>query len=118
MTTLSLTSLLKFPLVTGASYHDKATSGLLAIQGCDFRYLGTLHNASQHRTSRSLHEGADPHGGILTPVDMCRYIHILYPFCSFFLSCASRHAVTYSVLKKRNINEDASLYYMSFGYLI
>jgi hypothetical protein len=31
--------------------------------------------------------------GILTPVDMCRYIHVLYPFCSFFLSCASRHAV-------------------------
>ncbi len=76
MTTPSLTTLLKFPLVTGASHHDKATSGLLAVQGCGLRYLGTPHHASQRRTSRSLHEGADPHGGILTPVDMCRYIHI------------------------------------------
>jgi len=66
MTTPSLTILLKFPLASGASHHDKATSGSLVVQGCGFRYWGTPHHASQHRTSRSLHEGADPHGGILT----------------------------------------------------
>jgi len=34
--------------------------------GCGCRYKGTPHRISQYRTSRSLHPGADPDGGILT----------------------------------------------------
>ena len=36
------------PLVTGASYHDKATSGSLVVQGCGFRYLGAQCFAASH----------------------------------------------------------------------
>lgn len=45
--------LLKLPFESGMSHHTEATSGLLAVRGCGFRYLGTPHDASQHRTSRS-----------------------------------------------------------------
>jgi hypothetical protein len=94
MTTPSLTILLKFPLITGASHHDKATSGSLVVQGCDFRYLGTPHNASQHRTSLSFRTGADLYGGILTPADIVPlhsfFFDILFAILSFL--CFKAHS--------------------------
>ncbi|KPQ45227.1 MAG: hypothetical protein MPEBLZ_00187 [Candidatus Methanoperedens nitroreducens] len=75
--------LIKLLFVDGTSHPVKATSGSLVVSGCGCRY----GNSAQCFTALhfpSLHAGAVPHGGIFTPVDMCRYIHVLYPFCSFF----------------------------------
>jgi hypothetical protein len=103
----------KLPHVTGTSHRIKATSGLLAVQGCGLRYLGTPHHASQHRTSRSLRTGADLYGGILTPVDIVPlHSFFLISFLLFFLSCASRHAITNLGLKAQRHQEDAHIYYI------
>ncbi len=126
MITPSFTILLKFPLVTGASHHDKATSGSLVVQGCDFRYLGTPHNASQHRTSRSLRTGADLYGGILTlgghNANIVIFQRLLQvSWLLFFLSCASRHADDlYPAIELQGINDGCmrgSIVYSLFWFL-
>jgi hypothetical protein len=78
MITLTFINLLKLPFESGMSHHVKATSGSLAVSGCGFRYGNSAPCfAASHFPS--LHVGADPQGGIFTPVDKYR--------CIFFLSC-------------------------------
>src|SRR5674536_303039 len=90
MITLTIINLLKLPFESGMSHHVKATYGSLAVSGCGFRYGNSAPCfAASHFTYH--HVGADPQGGIFTPVDMYRCIFFC-PVFSFFLSCVSRHA--------------------------
>ena len=77
MITLTIINLLKLPFETGMSHHAKATYGSLAVSGCGFRYGNSAPCfAASHFPS--LHVGADPQGGIFTPVDMYRYIFFFF----------------------------------------
>jgi len=84
MITLTIINLLKLPFESGMSHHVKATYGSLAVSGCGFRYGNSAPCfAASHFPS--LHVGADPQGGISTPVDMYRCILFFVLFVhSFF----------------------------------